>query len=170
MIEQVPAVALEILVRIGTSDPGHERDSFLARVNDWEAINRLHWNTWDCALESLSQVDHEAVAKGLVIAEEAHRWCGGSVAAAIWVYRSFGRKFPAHAESLAEWMLEHSMNPWVPFGSDRGSARSLQEHRDQLERDAVRREQRAKEARAREDHKAEKERDGRSNQRRKDEQ
>jgi hypothetical protein len=40
---------------------------------------------------SFNAAEHEAVAKGLIVAEETHQWCGGSVAAA------FERKFPAAA-------------------------------------------------------------------------
>jgi hypothetical protein len=46
---------------------------------------------------SFNAAEHEAVAKGLIVAEETHQWCGGSVAAAIWVYRAFERKFPEAA-------------------------------------------------------------------------
>ena len=159
MIDQLSAENLNILIQIGNSDTESEREALLIQVKRWDAINRLHWNSWYDVIESMDEDAHEALAKGLVMAEETHRWCGGSVAAAIWVYRSFARKFPLQAESLAEWMLAHSTNPWVPFGSDRGSARTLQEHRDQLERNATRREQRAKEVRASEDLKAMKEHD-----------
>lgn len=134
-------MALEILVRIGMSDPGQPRDELLARVNTWEFINRLHWAEWDRILDPLPATDQEAATKGLVIAEETHRWSGGSVAAAIWVFRSFARKFPTKADALAEWILAASTNPWVPFGSDRGAARTLQEYRDHLQWNASRRRQ-----------------------------
>jgi hypothetical protein len=151
MHDQVPAVALEALIQLGTSHPGHERDALLLRVNEWEPINRLHWDTWDQVLDPLTESDHEGMAKGLVMAEETHHWCGGSVAATIWVYRSFAHKFPSRAEPLAEWMLTHSTNPWVPFGSNRGSARSLGEHRDQQVRKATRRGHSLNEQNAREE-------------------
>jgi hypothetical protein len=154
---RIPAVALEALIQLGTSHPGHERDALLLRVNVWEPINRLHWDTWNQVLELLPESEHEAVAKGLVIAEEFHRWSGGSVAAAIWVYVSYCRKFPAQADVLAEWMLAHSTNPWVPFGSNRGSARSLGEHRDQEVSKATRRAHSMNEQNAREELRATKE-------------
>jgi uncharacterized membrane protein len=139
MRDQVPAAALETLVRIGMTHLGQQMDDLLATVNQWEFINRLPWSAWNPVLEPLSVLEHEAAAKGVVNAEERHRWCGGSVAAAIWVYRSFAQKFPAQANALAEWMLANSNNEWVPFGSNRGSARTIQEHLDLLERRAARR-------------------------------
>lgn len=129
MSEGIPGPALQALIQLGTAASGPDRDNLLAAVNQWEFVNRRHWNDWTIVLEPLSATDHAAVAKGLVTAEEAHRWCGGSVASAIWVYRAFERKFPDAADALAAWMLEHSTNPWVPFGSNRGSARSLEEYR-----------------------------------------
>jgi hypothetical protein len=65
------------------------------------------------------------LAKGLVRAEQLPQWSAGSVAGAIWVFRVFQRRFPQEADSLAEWMLANSENPWVPFGSNRGGSRSL---------------------------------------------
>ena len=96
-------------------------------------MDRLHWNDWEPILEPLNAAGHEALGKGLVVAEETHHWCCGSVAAAIWVYRAFEQKFPEAADALADWMLAHSSNPWVPFGRDRGSARSIVECRSLLE-------------------------------------
>ena len=80
-------------------------------MNAWEFVNRWHRNEWDPILEPLNIVDHQALAKGLVVAEETHRWGGGSVAAAIWVYRAFERKFPEATDALADWMLAQSSNP-----------------------------------------------------------
>lgn len=79
------------------------------------------------------------MARGLLIAEERLCWSGGSVAASIRVYRSFAQKFPASADMLADWMLANSNNPWVPFGSMRGNARSLEEHRAYLKSKVQRR-------------------------------
>jgi hypothetical protein len=133
MPEQIPTEAVQTLMRLGMTNPGPERDRLLANVTAWEFVNRLHWNDWEPILEPLKAAGHEALGKGLVVAEETHHWCGGSVAAAIWVYRAFERKFPEAADALADWMLVHSSNPWVPFGRDRGSARSIVECRSLLE-------------------------------------
>ena len=154
MSPEIPLMALEILAKLGLAGPDDASAELLEQVNRWESINRLHWGAWDPVLEPLSREQHEAVAKGLVVAEEGNRWSGGSVAAAIWTYRSFARKFPDQADALAEWMLRHSKNPWVPFGSDRGSAASLQEHRDLMASEFARRERSAAEAKSQQEQKA----------------
>ena len=133
MPEQIPTEAIQTLMTLGLTNPGPERDRLLANVNAWEFVNRLHWNDWEPILEPLNAAGHEALGKGLVVAEETRHWCCGSVAAAIWVYRALERKFPEAADALADWMLAHSSNPWVPFGRDRGSARSIVECRSSLE-------------------------------------
>lgn len=107
----------------GTADAAREQ-----RLKQSSAINRLHWSAWNKACENLPDDDLALLAKGLVIAEERFRWSGGSVAGAIWVYRIYERRQRENAHLLAEWMLRESTNPWVPFGSNRGDARSLAEY------------------------------------------
>jgi hypothetical protein len=97
MPEQIPTAAVQTLMRLGMTNPGPERDRLLVNVNAWEFVNRRRCSDWDLATVSFNAAEHEAVAKGLIVAEETHQWCGGSVAAAIWVYRAFERKFPAAA-------------------------------------------------------------------------
>src|SRR5205085_4927197 len=94
-----------------------------------DAVNRQSPDTWKMAVSHLSAAEHKALAKGLVRAEEAHNWQSGAASGAISVYAAFAQKFPAEADELADWMLAHSANPWVPFGKNRGSVRSLDEYR-----------------------------------------
>ena len=70
-----------------------------------EVVDRLHWNDWEPILEPLNAAGHEALGKGLVVAEETHHWCCGSVAAAIWVTVLFEKKFPEAADALADGCL-----------------------------------------------------------------
>jgi hypothetical protein len=130
MTDHLPSEALEALIELGSSRASSCDPAMKECLARFEVVNRLHFDSWCAATETLSPEAHAALARGLVLAEEELRWCGGSVAAAIWVYRSFARKFPDISEPLAEWMLSRSTNPWVPFGSNRGSARSVAEVRD----------------------------------------
>ncbi len=139
MIDHVPTEALEALIELGSSEVSSCDSATQECLARFEAVNRLHFDSWYATTETLSPEAHAALARGLVLAEEEFRWCGGSVAAAIWVYRSFARKFPDACDTLAEWMLSHSTNPWVPFGSNRGSARSLAEGREFQSHRAARR-------------------------------
>jgi uncharacterized protein YdhG (YjbR/CyaY superfamily) len=137
MNDSVPESILRDLICLG-SNSDRTGDALFTRLAPRDAVNRLHWSAWDAATQALGESDHNHLARGLVIAEEQLRWSGGSVAGAIWVYRSFARKFPASAETLASWMLASSNNPWVPFGSNRGDARPLEElhayHESQTQR------------------------------------
>lgn len=139
MIDHVPADALEALIKLGSAEASSPNGATLERLYPFDAINRLHPGRWNPATDPLSEEAHASLARGLVVAEEKLRWSGGSVAAAIWVYLSFARKYPDSCDPLAEWMLAHSSNPWVPFGSNRGSARSVADVREYQSHRAARR-------------------------------
>jgi len=142
----IPRRLVELLVELGHGpgvDPSSSCEAVLTELAPHDYINRLHWRSWDAATDGLSVDDHEALVRGLAMAEKGLRWCGGSVSAVIWTYRSFERKAQQRSDALADWILEYSDNPYEPFGYNRGTARSL---------DAVRRQNEAHEAR-REAHK-----------------
>jgi hypothetical protein len=130
MSGNIPDEAIAALIRIGASRTSTPPEELMDSVSGFDAINRLGRADWIAAAKDLSEGAHRALAKGLVLAEESHRWAGGSVAAAIWVFSAFEDKFPNHAEELADWMLVHSNNQWVPLGTNRGSARSMQQVRE----------------------------------------
>jgi hypothetical protein len=140
MEKEIPDEVLQSLIAIGSDPDCASTDPLiLEKLRAFDAVNRLHFKSWYAVADDLDQKSHLALARGLVIAEEELRWSGGSVAGAIWVYGSFQRKFPQFSEPLAEWMLQRSHNPWVPFGSDRGRAKSLLEYRSLQEARARRR-------------------------------
>lgn len=140
MPSEIPEPVVEDLIRLGASALGGQMDDeLLERLRPFDAVNRLHWNNWNEVAGELDEMRHRNLAKGLVVAEERLRWSGGSVAGAIWVFRSFERRFPASSEALAEWLLENSDNPWISFGSSRGSARSMDELRSHEENRVQRR-------------------------------
>lgn len=101
----------------------------LEAISRHEAINSEHHATWYAACESLPLVEHEELVMGLVIAEEHHGWIGGSVAAAIWAFRSFADKHPDHSDALASWCLSRTSNCYVPFGTNNHGAKTIEEYR-----------------------------------------
>lgn len=125
----IPVHVLEWLRDLGSAPAPDSTPAILAKLRPFDQINRQHWSTWDAVTAEMTQPELVTLAKGLVRAEKEHGWCGGSVASAIWVFRSFARRFPEASDALAEWMLRHSDNPYVPFGNNRGNARSLSEYR-----------------------------------------
>ena len=135
----IPSSALIELIQLGVAvsdNVAHEVPEYL-RSSD--ALNRHHWKVWNAATENLSVEELISLAKGLVTAENHFGWSGGSVAGGIWVYRSFTRRFPDSADELANWMLKHSNNPYIPFGSDRGTCSSLAEYNKLRGHDSIRR-------------------------------
>jgi hypothetical protein len=95
------------------------------------------------------------LVKIFVVAEWEYDWLGGSVAAAIWLFREYSGRADADADALADWVLRNrGRNDYVPFGR-MTSARSLsewrieQEHRGQWRELQRFREQEQKEAKAR---------------------
>jgi len=135
-VQAISPRVLELLVELGRASVDEitsVSDKLLSELAPHDHINRLHWNSWDAVTEGLGSDDHEMLVRGLAVAEKGLRWCGGSVSAVIWTYRSFETKAPERANALADWMLKYSDNPYVPFGYSRGSACSLDEVRRQNE-------------------------------------
>jgi hypothetical protein len=125
MRSEIPAAVIHDLQRIGLEPL--IADTVIARLLPFDWINRLHWKDWDSVTKDMAHDQLVFLAKGLVRSEQVLKWSGGSVAAAIWVFRMFQSRFPEESDPLAEWMLVNSDNAWVPFGTNRGSARSLPE-------------------------------------------
>lgn len=128
-MRETPSTVINDLVRLGSFEATDvtETPEICARLVPFDWVDRLDWQSWDAAAMHLTQEDLKCLGRGLVRAEKIDQWGGGSVAGAIWVFKTVQRRFPQDADALAEWMLANSGNPWIPFGSNRGSARSLVE-------------------------------------------
>ncbi len=128
---EIPPTVVTDLIRLGGGEIDASLEQELAtRLGPFDWVDRLTWQSWDMVTAQLPQDELASLARGLVRAEKIKRWGGGSVAGAIWVFRAFQLRFPGEADELAQWMLAHSDNPWAPFGSDRGSARSIEQLRE----------------------------------------
>jgi hypothetical protein len=127
----IPTNVVETLVEIGRSgDPDDPTTAaYLDAIGRFDSINREHWRAWDEITDQLPTPDVVALTKGLVLAERHHRWNGGSVAAAIWTFRTIRRRDSSAADDVANWILPRTQNPWVPFGGQTHGARSVEEYR-----------------------------------------
>lgn len=133
---------LDLLIALGRHDNANQQldaGSNLANLAPYDQINRLHWEAWNAVTEELNIEDLVALVRGLAIAEKQLRWCGGSVSAVIWTFRALAKRDKARADQLADWILSYSDNPYTPYGSSRGSARSVAEVNRQNEAFRLRR-------------------------------
>ncbi len=132
-MKEIPPTVVTDLIRLGGGEIDASMEQELAtRLGPFDWVDRLTCQSWEVVTAQLPRDELASLARGLVRAEKIKRWGGGSVAGTIWVFRVFQLRFPGEADHLAEWMLDHSDNPWAPFGSDRGSARSIDQfHADQ---------------------------------------
>ncbi len=121
---------LNRIIEASHSDLGEsewrERYSDLA---PFRSINTLHWSDWDEVTLGLSDEDLVALTKGMAKCEMQFRWSGGSVSAVIWLFRALEGRVSDTA-GLANWLMENSDNPYIPFGTNRGRAASISEMHD----------------------------------------
>jgi len=111
----IDRLLVEQLILIGKSNPDEEQVALLLeQIRNKDEVNRLQWAEWDSITKTMTTQDVAALAKGLGLAESSLRWCGGSVAAVIWVFRELQRRDPGVAEAVAEWIGSR----WVEAGYD----------------------------------------------------
>ena len=111
---------IEKLIALGAIEDIEAPDKkvLFDRVRQLSYLNRQALNSWSDVCDNLSVPDHLALLKAVTLAEKYFNWKGGSVAAAIWVYRSLENKVDYSASCrIAQWVINNSDNDWVPFGS-----------------------------------------------------
>lgn len=111
------------------------------RPHDW--LNRQHFRWWHQVTVGFSTGKMVDLLRGLTIAERGFRWTGCSVAAGIWIFRELVRRDPrVDADQLAEWVLQRTTNPYMPYGTRNGGAKTLREFAAVMESRAWEREDR----------------------------
>ena len=114
--DPIPEGVPEILISIGSRGSLTSDDRAALAGFDW--INRSGWWKWDRISEPLPETKLKNLFRGLVITEKELEWTGGSVAGAIWVFRTYERRFKNRSETLTDWALRNrGPNSYVPFGS-----------------------------------------------------
>jgi hypothetical protein len=134
---------LATLLRIGKdlSLGGTYRFADIDSLKSYDAINRLAPSVWRDISEALQNDDLLYLLKALTIVERDLRWTGGSVAAAIWVFRELESRVPEeNSTELADWILASTLNPYLPFGRHNHGAHSVVELRsiDKWRRERIR--------------------------------
>lgn len=87
--------------------------------------------SWLRLVESLDSEDLVSLIKSLTIGErEFTGWKSGSVSPVIRLFRRLSEVNPTEADTLAPWILDHTDNPYLPWGTMLSSAKSLAEFQE----------------------------------------
>jgi hypothetical protein len=148
-MDEIPNPVLNDLIALGKLSENNEaeRNQIFNQLKPFDRCGRMHANAWISATEKLNVEQLSTLARGLVYAEESlPGWNGGSVSGVIWVFQAYQKQAPKNSDELANWILYHSTNNYVPYGTSRGGAKSVLEfkehrkakelHRTQSERHA----------------------------------
>ena len=130
-MEIIPNQVLQNLIALGnlSENDSPERRQLFDALKPFDSCGRTHANAWISATEKLNAEQISSLTRGLVFAEELlPRWNGGSVSGIIWTFRAFHQKAPEQANELANWVLEHSTNNYVPHGLNRAVTKSVEEY------------------------------------------
>lgn len=109
-------------------DDEKQLDSVLFSLKHLHPINCGRPAQWKEIAQEISIPELINLNKGLTRAEYFHNWAGGSAAAVIWTFRVVGSRCPELADGLADWILQRTKNPYLPYGSDNLGATSFQEY------------------------------------------
>ena len=73
-------------------------------------------------------VPSSALIRAITVAErDFPSFGGGSVSGVIWTFHRLDQRKAGSVDALADWILAHTENIYVPFGRNNGGARSLAE-------------------------------------------
>ncbi len=138
--------AVNLFIELGGLSMASASDSeaVLTALSGFDAMNRLGPDVWMSLCQLLSDTDIEQLFKGTVIAEVGLSWCGGSVAAANWIFKAMERRGSTSIDTLSDWALRTTTNSYVPFGTQNFGARSLIEYRECIANKACNYEHRVK--------------------------
>lgn len=143
---EIKQTDVENLIYLGDKcdDIDENQSHFYFRYfQDRDHINRLHPTAWEEATSLLTNMELVKLYKGLIIIEKHANWSGGSVAAAIWVYRIIQIRGLDQDNRLADFGLKNCDNPWIPYGNSYYGVRNIKEYFKEKERKTIEREIRA---------------------------
>jgi hypothetical protein len=147
MFTEIPPIFLRRLIAIGETQNFSELQQLFVEYppESMGHFMRQMREFWYPVADSLSDSELEALIRALTIAERDFRsFGGGSVSGVIWTFRRLEQRMPCMLDTLANWILAHTSNPYLPFGTDNGGARSLVELDEYHKRVSEERKQRQK--------------------------
>lgn len=152
MTSSMPTKFFQRLIAIGASNDFASLAELFAEFPPDRVghFMRQHWNFWNSLTDSLSEAEHESLIRALTVAERDYpAFGGGSVSGVIWAFLRLQQRTQSSLDALADWILAHTNNDNVPFGTSNLGARSLAKYwaRTQDRADARYARQRAESAR-----------------------
>jgi hypothetical protein len=150
-MDDIPNPILNNLIALGKLPESEEaeRNQVFNQLKPFDRCGRTHANAWISAIENLNVEQLSSLDRGLVFAEESlPGWNGGSVSGIIWVFQAYQKQAPTNSDELANWILQHSTNNYVPYGTSRGGAKSVSEFKEHRKAKELHRIQSAKHAEA----------------------
>lgn len=130
MSNSIPNDFLEFMISVGESGRFDSCSEIPLRFPHLASggVMRLAPQPWYDVAATLEAGRLAALVMALTIAEDAvPNFRSGSVSPVIWLLRNLAeRKFDG-LDQLADWILQHSTNPYLPFGSHNHGGKSLAE-------------------------------------------
>ncbi len=129
MLDSIPIGLIDHLIEIGRQEAFEdlEQIGMVFPAASQGAFMRLCSNPWDQIAQDLSEESLICLIKSLTVLEQQSNFKAGSVAPVIWLYRHVpnGRE----RIDLIDWILSHTKNDYLPFGSSNHGAKSFEELR-----------------------------------------
>jgi hypothetical protein len=120
---------IQHLVEVGVSErfEDGEKMSSLFPAARSGSFMRLAPHSWYAVAASLDDAQLIACIKALTVLERLPNFCAGSVSPVIWLFRKLSERSHADLTAVIDWVLTHTDNPYLPFGTHNLGAQSLEE-------------------------------------------
>lgn len=131
MTTAIPSQFLRRLIAIGESNDFASLAELFAEFPPDRVghFMRRNYDFWYPLVDSLSEAEHESLIRAITVAERDYpAFGGGSVSGVIFAFIRLQHRAQSSLDALADWILAHTDNPYVPFGTSNLGARSLADY------------------------------------------
>lgn len=145
MTKDIPQEFLDYLIAVGEGSRFDDCLQIPQRFPELSSgqVMRLHFSAWYEIAEPIESEKLAALIKAMTVTEmRVPHFGAGSVSPVIWLFRVLSNRQFVGLEILADWILAHSDNPYLPFGSYNFRAKSVAEYKNTKVRKAQERTER----------------------------
>ena len=132
MTPELSPELIQHLVEIGETERFDDGEQLPVRfpLSRSGAFMRLAPQSWYDVASSLDAEQLVALIKTLTVLEQRlPNFRAGSVSPVIWLFRKLSERSSEDLTPVIDWVLAHTENPYLPFGTNNLSAKSLAELR-----------------------------------------